>query len=73
MEVVAVRGVVIGREDGGEDSTGTAAHAVEEAGPIVVALPIVAHLDPPAVGKHEGGDVDRIAGGVFAPSPLTRP
>src|SRR3990167_6369278 len=67
MEVIPVRGIVIRAENGAEGFTRAVAHFTQEAGLVALALPIAQNRYAPTVLEHEPGDIDRIAGGMFAP------
>ena len=69
MEMVGMGRVIVRAESRREGVAGPVARAAQEAGLVVVTLPIPQHADARPVFQDETGDVDRIAGGMFAPRP----
>lgn len=66
MQMVGVGLVIIGRQGRRKQRAGAIAHFLEEAGPLVVRIPMAGNRDGAPVGEAEGGDVDRIGGRMFA-------
>lgn len=62
-----MRVVIVGRQRRGEQVAGAVAHGVQETGGRIVSPPVARHGDAATVGQAEGGDVDRIGGGMLAP------
>ena len=57
--------VIIGAEDGIEPLTGAGVDDLEELARLPIAVPSLFDTDLAPVGHHEGGDVDRVAMGMF--------
>ena len=68
MEVIGVRGIVVGRKHGSERPAGLVARAAQEGGFRARPCPASRDADAPAVVEDEGRDVDRVAGSVLAPA-----
>src|SRR3954452_20395751 len=68
MEVVVVRGVVLGAEDDAPDRARAVVHRAQEAAARVggAARPVAGDAHGPAVGEDEAGDVDRVRARVLA-------
>lgn len=67
--MIGVREVVVGRQNGSESTASIVADAVEEAPARITRGPVLAHDDTAAIGEDEGAEIDRVAGGVLAPTP----
>src|SRR4051812_22953039 len=65
--MVVVRRIVIGREGGGEEPAGAITDVVEEAALCAAVVPVGGDDDAAAVVEPEGGDVDGVGPGMFAP------
>ena len=67
MEMVCMGGVVVRAEHRAEHVAGAVAHTAQELGFGVFPIPVAQDADALAILRHKGGDVDCIAGRVFAP------
>ncbi len=65
MDMVVVERVRSGRQDGAEALARRQLDVVEEAALLGQAVPAVLHSHAAAIGKREGGDIERIAEGVL--------
>src|SRR3546814_1501244 len=65
MEMVVMRGVVIGAEHGAEPLAGAGVDDLQKLPDPPVAIPVVLDADAPPVAQHAGGHVDRIAVRMF--------
>jgi hypothetical protein len=71
--MVAVGGIVVGREHRREHVACAVAHLAEEGGAWALVVPVADQGDAAAVLQPEAGDVDRIGGGMLAPRALAAP
>lgn len=60
--------VVVGREYSGEALAGAAPDTAQKARCAILARPIPQYRNPAAIGQRDSGDVNGIAGCMFAPA-----
>jgi hypothetical protein len=71
--MVAVRGVVIGREHGGEETAGAVADLAQEAAPGAGIAPVGGDRDPGPVAEAEAGMSSALARACSLQPPSSRP
>ncbi len=73
MQMIGMRGVIIGRKHGREKVACAAADFAQEGGILTCVRPVAKHADAPAAGKAKAGDVERIGGSMLAERALGTP
>src|ERR1700744_4867882 len=68
MQMIAVRGVIVGRESDREQFARAAPHLAQERRALGIAIPVFLHRDPRRILQAEARYVDCLGGCVLAPA-----